>query len=54
MEPEQGPGLRHGQMGCMILCRPFHTAPEHGQGLTPIVPHCSSSGSETIATFSFT
>ena len=25
-------------MGCMVLCRTFHTAPEQGQGLTPIVP----------------
>ena len=22
-------------MGCMVLCRTFHTAPEHGQELTP-------------------
>ena len=35
---EQGPG--HGRMGCMVLCRTFHTAPEQGQGqhlLPPIV-----------------
>ena len=31
----------------MVLCRTFHTAPEQGQGLTPIVPHCSGSGPET-------
>ena len=30
--PEQGPGLGHGQMGCMVLCRTFHTAAEQGQG----------------------
>ena len=24
--------------GCMVLCRTFHTAPEQGQGPTPIVP----------------
>ena len=34
---------RHGQMGCMVLCRTFHTAPEQGQGLTPIVPYGSGS-----------
>ena len=32
-------------MCCMVLCRTFHAAPEQGQGLTPIVPHCSGSGS---------
>ena len=31
-------------MGCMVLCRTFHIAPEQGQGPTPIVPHCSSPG----------
>ena len=31
-------------MGCMVLCRTFHTAPEQGQRLTPIVPHSSGSG----------
>ena len=25
-------------MGCMVLCRTFHTAREQGQELTPIVP----------------
>ena len=30
-------------MGCMVLCRAFHTAPEQGQGLTPIAPHYSGS-----------
>ena len=30
-------------MGCMVLCRTFHTTPEQGQGPTPIVPHCSGS-----------
>ena len=28
----------------MVLCRTCHTAPDQGQGLTPIVPHCSGSG----------
>ena len=41
----QEPGPRHGQMGCMVICRTFHTAPEQEQGVTPIVPHCSDSGS---------
>ena len=27
----------------MVLCRTFHIAPEQGQGLTLIVPHCSGS-----------
>ena len=31
-------------MGCMVLYRTFHTAPEQGQGLTPIVPYYSGSG----------
>ena len=31
-------------MGCIVLCRTFHTAPVQGQGLAPIVPHCSDSG----------
>ena len=31
-------------MGCMVLCRTFHTAPEQGWELTPIVLHCSGSG----------
>ena len=33
-----GPGLGQGQgrMGCMVLIRTFHTAPEQGQGRTPI------------------
>ena len=42
--PRQGQGPRHGGMGCIVLCGTFHTAPEQGQGLTPIVPHCSGSG----------
>ena len=41
--PEQEPRPRHGQMGCMVLRRTFHTAPEQEQGPTPIVPHCSDS-----------
>ena len=34
LSPErgQGPGLGHGRMGCIGLCRNFHTAPEKGQG----------------------
>ena len=35
---------KHRKMGRMVLCRTFYTAPEQGQGLTPIVPHCSGSG----------
>ena len=27
-----GHGLGHGQRGCMVLFRTFHTAPEQGQG----------------------
>ena len=30
-------------MGCMALCRIFHTASEQEQGPIPIVPHCSGS-----------
>ena len=30
LSPGPGPGL--GSMGCMVLCRTFHTAPEQGQG----------------------
>ena len=26
-----GQGLGHGLMGCMVLCRTFHTTPEQGQ-----------------------
>ena len=37
-------GPRSGQMGCVVLCRNFHTAPEQDQGPTPIVPNCSGSG----------
>ena len=37
-------GPRHVWMGCMVLCITFHIAPEQGQGLTLIVPHCSGSG----------
>ena len=38
--PGQGQGLRpgHGQMGCMVLCTTFHTAPEQGQGRMGYVP----------------
>ena len=38
---------RQGRMGCMVLCRTFHTAPEQRRGPTPIVPHCSGSGSSS-------
>ena len=31
-EPGQGPGPEPGRMGCMVLGRTFHTAPEQGQG----------------------
>ena len=34
-------------MGCMALCRNSHTAFEHGQGPTPIVPDCSGPGPGT-------
>ena len=34
----QGLGTRHGWIGCMVLCRTSHTAPERGRGLIPIVP----------------
>ena len=34
-------------MGGMVLCRTFYTAPEQGQGPTPIVPYCSGSGPST-------
>ena len=37
--PGLGPG--HGWMGCMVVYGTFHSAPEQGQGPTPIVPHCS-------------
>ena len=33
--PEPGPGQGPGRMGCMVLIRTFHTAPEQGQGRTP-------------------
>ena len=35
--PESGPGQGQGlgRMGCMVLIRTFHTAPEQGQGRTP-------------------
>ena len=36
-------GLRYGRMRCTVLCTTFHTAPEQGQGPTPIAPHCSGS-----------
>ena len=42
--PGQELGLTHGQMSYMVLCRTFDTTPEQGQGLTPIVPHCSGPG----------
>ena len=34
--PESGPvqGLGPERMGCMVLIRSFHTAPEQGQGRT--------------------
>ena len=28
--PEPGPGPEPGRMGCMVLIRTFHTAPEQG------------------------
>ena len=28
----QGPGPKPGRMGCMVIRRTFHTAPEQGQG----------------------
>ena len=31
-------------MGCMVLCRTFHAAPEQEQGPTSIVTHCPGSG----------
>ena len=30
--PEQGPGPAPGRMGCIVLRRTFHTAPEQGWG----------------------
>ena len=33
--PEAGPVQGPGRMGCMVLIRTFHTAPEQGQGRTP-------------------
>ena len=33
-----GLGPRHERMGCMVLCRTFHTARGQGQEPTPIVP----------------
>ena len=32
---ELGPGQGQGRMGCMVLIRTFHTAPEQRQGRTP-------------------
>ena len=29
--PGKGPGPEPGRMGCMVLRRTFHTAPEHEQ-----------------------
>ena len=34
-EPGPGEGQGLGRMGCMVLIRTFHTAPEQGQGRTP-------------------
>ena len=34
-EPGPGQGQGPGRMGCMVLRRTFHTAPEQGQGRTP-------------------
>ena len=31
-------------MGCKKLCGSFHITPEPGQGLIPIVTHCSGPG----------
>ena len=36
LPPGQGPG--RGRMGCMVLCRTFHTTPEQGQGRLDYVP----------------
>ena len=35
LEPGPGQGQGPGRMGCMVLIRTFHTAPEQGQGKTP-------------------
>ena len=35
--PGQRPSLRQRRMGCIVLCRTFHTAPEQGQGPSPIL-----------------
>ena len=40
-----GPGPRHTQMGCMVLRRTFHTAPEQGQGRMGL--HTPFSGPKT-------
>ena len=32
------PGQGHGRMGCMVLYRKFHTAPEQGQGKIGYIP----------------
>ena len=32
------PRPRHGPMGCMVLCRTLHIAPEQGQGRMDYVP----------------
>ena len=32
LEPGQGPGPEPGSIGCMVLRRTFHTAPEQGTG----------------------
>ena len=34
-EPGPGQGQGPGRMGCMVLIRTFHTAPEQGQRRTP-------------------
>ena len=36
--PGPGPRLEQGRLGCMVLCRTFHTAPEQGQGRMGYVP----------------
>ena len=36
LPPGHGPGP--GRMGCMVLCRTFHTTPEQGQGRMGYLP----------------
>ena len=38
LSPGPGQGMGHGRMGCMVLCRTFHTASEQGQGRMGYVP----------------